>query len=195
MKNTREKILIAAMSVWNQDYSAPLKAVAVEANISRMTLHRYFCGREAILEAIVDMFVERMLALLENVRKGDAEMHHIHQMEDLVKNAQQLGEEFTFLFDLFEQKGKPQNLYERFHLWEQKFCDFLAMMENQNLIKTEVTDKWALAMFEGVMKAGCRMRLKGDTDSVKLTNLVWDAYSCSIFTQEALAHYQQTHSK
>lgn len=193
MKNTREKILASAMTVWNQDYSAPLKAVAVEADVSRMTLHRYFCGRESILEAIFEMFFERFKSLLDHARQEDAQVHMVYRMEMLVKNAQKLGEEYNFLFDIFEQKGRPEVLFKRFNDLEETFEHFCLLMHAKGLIKPNVHPKWAMAMFEGVMKAGFRAHQKMDINSPDLANLVWDAYSNAIFTQEALAEYRSKH--
>ncbi len=61
MKNTRENILKAAVVVWGQDYNAPLKEIAKEAGVSRMTLHRHFCGRETILQAVAILFFEKLV--------------------------------------------------------------------------------------------------------------------------------------
>ena len=53
MNKTQKKILDAAFEILAQDISAPLERVAEHAGVTRMTLHRYYAGREALVEATV----------------------------------------------------------------------------------------------------------------------------------------------
>ena len=187
MKNTYEKIIAAAVCVWNEDYSAPLKSIAKEAGISRMTLHRHFCGREAILLALAEDFVEKIVLIL-NQAESDRSVP-IQQMEYLVKNTHRLVEDYNFLFDLFEQKGRPEDLVERFKRFEDLFEAFFIKLKEQDIIKPEIEFKWANALFEGVMKSGFRMKQKGFDRDVNLAELIWGAYQSAIFTPEAIQKY------
>ena len=51
MNKTEANILNAAFDILAQDFSAPLDKIAEAAGVTRMTLHRYFNGRDALLEA------------------------------------------------------------------------------------------------------------------------------------------------
>lgn len=188
MKNTYEKIINAAVCVWNQDYSAPLKSIAKEAGISRMTLHRHFCGRDAILLAIVEDFIEKIVLIL-NQAENNQDIP-VQQMEYLVKNTHRLVEDYNFLFDLFEQKGRPEDLVERFKRFEDLFEGFFANIQAQGVIKPSVEFKWANALFEGVMKSGFRMKQKGFDKDLDLAEMIWEAYRSAIFTSEAIEHYE-----
>lgn len=184
MKNTREKIISAAVSVWNEDYGAPLKYIARDAGISRMTLHRHFCGRDAILLAITDEFVERIAKVLDDAM--NEAQQPVQQMEYLVKNTHLLGEDYNFLFDLFEQKGRPDDLVERFTFFEEKFAAFFDNLIAQGVVKPGVNAKWANALLEGMMKSAFRMRQRGWESDSNLGNLLWDAYQSAIFEPQAL---------
>jgi len=46
---TKERIIDAAIEVFNEDLSAPLQKVADVAGVTRRTLHRYFKGREELV--------------------------------------------------------------------------------------------------------------------------------------------------
>ncbi|PLA73811.1 hypothetical protein CYQ88_09325 [Hydrogenovibrio sp. SC-1] len=189
MKDTRRKILLAALRVWREDYSAPLKAVAKEAGVSRMTLHRYFCGRDSILVALVEQFVERISQnLVEAKQQYD---HPVKQMESLVKSTHRLMEDFNFLFDIFEQKGCPESLPTLFANWEKEFAGFFDSLKTQGLIKPTIAFGWANALFEGVMKAGFRMRQKHKDHQMDLPEEIWQAYRFAIFTPEALAEAER----
>lgn len=185
LTETRGKILCAAVRVWSEDYGAPLKAVAKEAGISRMTLHRYFCGRDAILMALVEQFVERISQTLVVAQQQHSSP--IQQMESLVKNTHLLMEDYTFLFDLLEQKGCTDSLFKLFASWEQNFADFFESLVAQGLIKPTVHFEWANALFEGVMKAGFRMKQKKAVHSMDLSEEIWQVYRLAIFTPQALA--------
>ncbi len=184
MKNTREKIICAAVSVWNEDYSAPLKYIAREAGISRMTLHRHFCGRDAILLAITDDFIEKIAKVLDDTM--DKTQNPVQQMEYLVKSTHLLGEDYNFLFDLFEQKGRPDDLVERFTFFEEKFATFFDSLIAQGVVKPGINARWANALLEGVMKSAFRMRQRGWQGDLDLGDLLWDSYQSAIFDPQAL---------
>ncbi|MGC9385312.1 MAG: TetR/AcrR family transcriptional regulator [Hydrogenovibrio sp.] len=181
MKNTREKIICAAVSVWNEDYSAPLKYIAREAGISRMTLHRHFCGRDAILQAIGDDFVDRVVQVLDEAQQET--VPPIAQMQSVLKKTHRLGEDYNFLFDLFEQKGCPEALIERFRVFEERFAAFFDTLMAQGVVKPGVNAKWANALLEGLMKSAFRMRQKGWNAALDMEALVWDSYQSAIFIQ------------
>ncbi|NCN43001.1 MAG: hypothetical protein CO158_05810 [Piscirickettsiaceae bacterium CG_4_9_14_3_um_filter_43_564] len=185
LKETRSKILLAAVRIWREDYSAPLKTVAKEAGVSRMTLHRYFCGRDSILLALVEQFVERISQNL--VVAQQQYTHPVKQMECLVKNTHHLMEDYNFLFDIFEQKGCPESLAELFANWEAEFSAFFESLQTQGLIKPTIAFGWANALFEGVMKAGFRMRQKHKDHHMDLAEEIWQVYRLAIFTPQALA--------
>ena len=188
MKNTYEKIINAAVCVWNEDYSAPLKSIAKEAGISRMTLHRHFCGRDAILLAIVEDFIEKIVLILNQAEKGQDVP--IQQMEYLVKNTHRLVEDYNFLFDLFEQRGRPEDLVERFKRFEDLFETFFISIQAKGVVKPTIEFKWANALFEGVMKSGFRMKQKGFDQDLDLAEMIWDAYKSAIFTPESIEQYK-----
>lgn len=188
MKNTYEKIINAAVCVWNEDYSAPLKSIAKEAGISRMTLHRHFCGRDAILLAIVEDFIEKIVLILNQAEKGQDVP--IQQMEYLVKNTHRLVEDYNFLFDLFEQRGRPEDLVERFKRFEDLFETFFISIQAKGVVKPTIEFKWANALFEGVMKSGFRMKQKGFDQDLDLAEMIWDAYQSAIFTPESIEQYK-----
>lgn len=185
MKDTRRKILLAALRVWREDYSAPLKAVAKEAGVSRMTLHRYFCGRDTILMALVEQFVGQISQNLVTAQQDFSDP--VKQMESLVKTTHRLMEDYNFLFDIFEQKGCPETLSEIFSNWENEFAAFFESLREQGLIKPTIAFSWANALFEGVMKAGFRMRQKYRDHQMDLSEEIWQAYRLAIFTPQALS--------
>lgn len=190
MKNTRDNILKAAVVVWGQDYNAPLKEIAKQAGISRMTLHRHFCGRESILQAVAVLFFEKLVSALDEAQ--NTKEHPIKQMEVLVHEVHLLGLEYNFMFDLFEQKGYPDSLLEKFQTWDGMFAQFFQRLQEQDLVKAHVTSEWADSMFEGVMKAGFRMTLNHAAEPQNLFELMWDAYCSAIFKPEAMAKYHDS---
>lgn len=185
IQETRHKILLAAVRVWREDYSAPLKRVAKQAGVSRMTLHRYFCGRDALLMALVEQFVERISQNLIDAQQQQS--LPVKQMEYLVKHTHHLMEDYHFLFDLFEQTGCPEFLASLFADWEKEFAAFFESLKAQQLIKPTMDFCWANALFEGVMKAGFRMKQKQTDHPIDLAEQIWQVYRLAIFNPQVLA--------
>lgn len=47
----KQRIIIAAIAVWNENFHAPMEVVAERAGLSRRTLHRHFSDRKSLIEA------------------------------------------------------------------------------------------------------------------------------------------------
>ncbi|KUJ72119.1 TetR/AcrR family transcriptional regulator [Thiomicrospira sp. WB1] len=179
MKDTTQKILAAATQVWNQNPSAPLKDIAEAAGVSRMTLHRHFDGRDALLEAILEEFMQRIMTVYDQVEAMPDPV--MTRMEQLLRRTLDVVEAHTFLLDVFEQSGHPQACRDQIEHWEKRFAILFHELVEAGWVKPGMTVEWAHALVEGVIKASHRVRHKPGALSMPLSDAVWQAYCAAVF--------------
>jgi TetR/AcrR family transcriptional regulator, mexCD-oprJ operon repressor len=71
MKPNREQVLRAAADFLSRRPNATQDEIAAAVGISRATLHRYFAGRDALLEALDQLAVNHMHEALKTARWQD----------------------------------------------------------------------------------------------------------------------------
>ena len=179
MKDTTRKILAAATQVWNENPSAPLKDIAEAAGVSRMTLHRHFEGREALLEAILEAFMARIMTVYDEVECLDVPV--MARMEQLLRRTLDVVEAHTFLLDVFEQSGHPEACRQQIEHWEQRFSVLFGELAAAGWVKPGITAEWAHALVEGVIKASHRMKHKSAMPGMPMSDAVWQAYRAAVF--------------
>lgn len=69
----RNDVLLAAATVLVQNPAASMSEIATGAGISRATLHRLVDGREALLEELSEMGVERGIAAIREARTDEGD--------------------------------------------------------------------------------------------------------------------------
>ncbi len=68
MSGTRDQLLRAAADFLGRRPNATQDEIAAAVGVSRATLHRYFSGRLALMEALEDLAIAEMRDALRNVR-------------------------------------------------------------------------------------------------------------------------------
>lgn len=63
---TQQRIIDAAIIVFNEDFSAPLEKVAEQADVTRRTLHRYFKHRTQLLKSCEADMQQRCTQAMQN---------------------------------------------------------------------------------------------------------------------------------
>lgn len=71
MTSNRERLLLAAADFLGRRPNATQDEIAAAVGVSRATLHRYFAGRAALLEALDQLAVAQMRAALKTARWRD----------------------------------------------------------------------------------------------------------------------------
>ena len=154
---TRQAILDAAASVWARNYSASFSEIAVQAEVSRSTLHRYFTDRQALIDALlVDSLArfESMGPLLEGATSA------MDLLERRMRAGIELGDRVIFLFsdpDRFE--GNPH--------WpaDDGEPDDLAAIMNRARIEGSmaetIPDLWATNLFYALLYTAAETSQQG----------------------------------
>ncbi|MFK7805132.1 MAG: TetR/AcrR family transcriptional regulator [Anaerolineae bacterium] len=174
MNKTQKNILNAAFEVLAKDISAPLEKVAEHAGVTRMTLHRYYNGREALLEATGLEMIRLGNEIIDEAMAQSSDP--FKQLESIIKNASQMGERFHFLMHAHEiidseafdplVKGMDDKMI---HIFNQ--------LREQKLIDSDVPNAWLLHLYGGVMTAAWSSLQEGAVAPRDIPKLAWKSFS------------------
>ncbi len=98
-------MLDAAAAAWAHDFSASLSSIALRADVSRSTLHRYFTDRQALIDALL----LDSLARLETADDGSTTtVTAMETLEHFLRAGVEMGDRVIFLFaDPKRFEGNP----------------------------------------------------------------------------------------
>lgn len=181
MNKTQKKILNAAFEILAQDISAPLDKIAEAAGVTRMTLHRYFNGREALLEATGLEMIR-----LSNRIIDDAITHHSdpsEQLQEIIMQASQMGVRFHFLMHASEEID-----YELFgpqiQTLDNRMTEIYERLREKGQIKKGIPNAWLLHLYGGVLTAAWNSLRDGSVAPREIPLLAWQSFAQGVFTNE-----------
>jgi AcrR family transcriptional regulator len=96
--NTQQKIIDAAISVLNENFSATFEDIAVSCGMNRRTLHRYFKNRNELLEACNKNMMEAWE--LAAIKACNSSEDPLIQLEHLLYTGIDSGTKYAFLIKL-----------------------------------------------------------------------------------------------
>lgn len=178
MNKTKKKILDAAFDVLAQDFSAPLDKIADAAGVTRMTLHRYYNSRDALLEATgLEMISLSNRIIDEAIAQNDQPRE---QLQEIVMQASQMGERFHFLMHASEEID-----YETFGPLVQGLDDrmtaIIEALRDEGFIKKGMPNAWILHFYGGVMTAAWSSARDGAVATRDIPMLAWQSFSQGAF--------------
>ncbi|MGW2091488.1 TetR/AcrR family transcriptional regulator [Promicromonospora sukumoe] len=143
---TRSAVLDAAAAAWAHDFSASLSAIALRADVSRSTLHRYFTDRQALIDALL----LDSLARLETSDEGaEAAQPAIEVLEHFLRAGVEMGDRVIFLFaDPNRFEGNPH--------WsaddgDEEMRALVDRARAEGAIGTGIPTSWALNLFYALL--------------------------------------------
>lgn len=178
MNKTEAKILNAAFDILAQDLSAPLDKIADAAGVTRMTLHRYFNGRDALLEAtglemirLGNQIIDDALAKYESPRE---------QLKEIVMQASQMGERFHFLTHAAEEM-EHQAFGPHIEALDKRMTELIEQLREEGLIQKGMPNAWILHLYGGVLTAAWSSLRDGAVAPREIPLLAWQSFTQGIF--------------
>ncbi|MDN3693233.1 helix-turn-helix domain-containing protein [Chryseobacterium tructae] len=107
--STQQKIIDAAISVLNENFSATFEDIAVSCGINRRTIHRYFKSRNELLEVCNKNMMEAWE--LAAIKACNSSEDPLVQLEHLLYAGIDSGTKYAFLIKL-NDSGKSSTTYE-----------------------------------------------------------------------------------
>ncbi len=174
MKNTKENIIQAAVSLLENDKNCSLEEIATKAEVSRRTLHRYFDGKEELIIAVFD-------TLAEKYYKGIMEI--IGERKPVIETIKDL---FSYELKMFSNYSTIYFLYERFkskYKFEDEYLEkveveglkiFCKLCEEGHCNQT-VDAQWVNAYFDSIIHLGDN-QIKNGIDYNTVEKTIWELF-------------------
>ena len=173
MNKTQIKIINAAFEVLSQDISAPLEKIADTAGVTRMTLHRYYNGRQALLEATSFEMIRLGNQIIDSAI--DQHDHPYEQLKAIVMEASQMGERFHFLMHVHEEIDYAL-LGQKVQELDDKMVEIFEALREQNLIRKDMPNSWLLHLYGGIMTAAWSSLREGVVARKAIPILAWQSF-------------------
>jgi len=180
--DTQQKIIDAAIVIFNEDFSAPLEKVAEKAAVTRRTLHRYFKDRNDLVTLCErDMQVKCRKSMAEAMNSSTVPLV---QLENMLYAGINCGAKYSFF-------NKIHSRHEHQHNAENKACaEYDAMYENyKNIIfllqengqiSRHLTVEWILTLFSSVINAAVEAESIGSIARNSVKKFAWYSFSKGI---------------
>ena len=178
MNKTQKKILDAAFTVLAQDFSAPLDKIAETAGVTRMTLHRYYNGRSALLEATVLEMIRQSNQIIDDALTQHEQPRE--QLRAIVMQASQMGERFHFLMHASEEIAYD-TLEPLVQGLDNRMIELFDALRAEGLIRKEVPNAWILHLYGGIMTAVWSASHSGSVAPREIPKLAWDSFAHGFF--------------
>jgi len=182
MKNTRQKIIDAAIEIFNEDLSAPLEVVADRAEVTRRTLHRYFTDRNDLVAACQETMQESCRQAMDAVYQKFSDP--VERFENMLYAAIDCGVKFSFLHRLHNnehhahvQSDKECKEYDRTF---NRFKSTLLDLEKQKLLHETLTMEWIEMLVTGIVTAAVNSEKAGNVAKVNIKKFAWYSLSKGI---------------
>lgn len=186
MEITEQKIINSAIDVFNENPSASLDAVALQADISRRTIHRHFKDRTQLLEVCK----QEMLAYCN---KAMTEAYHgsrdpLKQIELMLYAGIDCGSKYAFLNKIYQRTSYTDlpdySKNQEYDNVKSKWFSLVASLQNEGVINPQLTVAWIYVLFGSMISATINALNSGDVARNDIKKFAWYSFSRSIGIQQ-----------
>jgi len=182
MEQTQQKIIDAAIQVFNDDLSAPLEKVAEKAAVTRRTLHRYFKDRVQLLASCERDMQERcrtaMLAALASSANPKI------QLEQMLYAGIDCGAKYSFFHKQHMREGHQHSTNNedcaQFDSIDHHFSNLVNQIKAEGDLNIQITTAWVKMLFASVIAATVNGQDYGDVARKDLKSFAWFSFSNGI---------------
>ena len=182
MNKTQIKILNAAFEVLAQDFSAPLDRIAETAGVTRMTLHRYFNSRDALLEATGLEMIGLSNGIIDEAIARHADPRQ--QLQEIIMQAAQMGERFHFLMHASEAMDYAV-IGPSIEALDDRMTEIFEALRGEGLIRNDLPTPWLLHLYGGIMTAAWSSTRDGAVAPRDIPMLAWQSFAQGVFVEES----------
>lgn len=179
---SRQKIIDSAISVLNEDFSAPLDKIAVKAGLSRRTLHRYFKDRTSLIGACTtDMMQTWQSAMLDAY---NSTTDPVIQLERMLYAGIDCGAKYAFLTKLHAQSATGNTMqYATNTAYESARDNWFGLvpaLQQRQIINDKLSVAWIRILFTGMITSTIAALQSGDIAPNDVKKLAWYSFRRSI---------------
>ena len=174
MKKTKEHIIQSAVLLLEEDTNCSLEEIALNAGVSRRTLHRYFDGKEELIVAVFEILTDKYY-------QGILEI--INQEEPTFETLKSL---FSFELEMYSSHSTVYNLYKNYnsiYKFDGKDLDkvnaiyisHFSKLRKEGLCNNKISPQWIDAYFDSIIQLGSAQIKNGIAyNTVKKT--IWQLF-------------------
>jgi AcrR family transcriptional regulator len=182
VQDTQQKIIEAAILVFNEDPSSPLEKVAEKALVTRRTLHRYFKDRNELVQ-LCEQDIRR------NCRKGilaamNSSSDALKQLEHMLYAGIDCGVKYSFFY-------KMHNMHDHQHHKANEACveydeidacykNIIKQLQQKRKISKHVTLEWVKILYNSIIIGAINAQVNHLVERKELKNFAWFSFSKGI---------------
>ncbi|GAB3221324.1 TetR/AcrR family transcriptional regulator [Spirosoma arcticum] len=177
MQDTQQRIIEAAIAVLNDDLSASMDKIALQAGVTRRTLHRYFDNRQDLYKSCLQEMWRSCQQATSAAYASSPDAQQ--QLKHLLYASIDCGKKYAFLhkFNLV-QAPSPVSAGEVEPI--QLLQGVVMTLQRQGMLNPELTVPWILALFLGVVQATIQAETTGTVAKHSIKELAWLSFSQGI---------------
>lgn len=182
MIDTQQKIIDAAIAVFNDDHSAPLEKVAEKAAVTRRTLHRYFKDRNELIAFCAEDIQKNCSKAMATALASSNDP--LVQLEQLLYAGINCGVKYAAFHKLHNREGHQhqhsnQNCAEYDSLYKH-YEQVIFKLQDNGRIDKQLTAQWIYTFFTGVVSATVNADTTGTVAKQSLRQFAWFSFSKGI---------------
>lgn len=182
IEQTQQKIIDAAIEVFDEDLSAPLEKVADKAEVTRRTLHRYFKDRAQLLASCEkDMQDRCRIAMMAAL--GSSSDPRV-QLENMLYAGIDCGAKYSFFHKQHMREGHQHKSSDEdcaaFDSIDQQFMNVIGSLKLQGRIKDHINLEWVKMLFASIVAATVNGKDADNLLNSDLKSLAWYSFSNGI---------------
>ncbi|MCE7038866.1 TetR/AcrR family transcriptional regulator [Dyadobacter sp. CY312] len=182
IQDTQQAIIEAAITVFNEDLSAPLEKVAEKAGTTRRTLHRYFKDRKELM-ASCEAEMQKACKIA-NITAYNASDDPLKRLENMFYAGLSCGTKSAFLSKIHNRQDHKHNHKDKncseydntVSLWK----GHLIFLQENGFISKQLTICWINAFFTSVVSASISSPMAASTDVETTRKFAWYSFSKGI---------------
>lgn len=182
MQTTKQDIVDAAITLFNEDMSLPLEKVAEKAGVTRRTLHRYFSDREELIKSCSEEMVVSCNKAMGSAMESSE--NPLDQLREMLYAGIDCGVKFAFMAKLHTHREHKHTQQKkdcvRYDETVDKIRSVVVEMQRKNMMSRFITSEWAVSFFFGVVATTCNHTYSGSTSHSDLKRFAWYSYSKGI---------------
>ncbi|MGA9466611.1 MAG: TetR/AcrR family transcriptional regulator [Exiguobacterium marinum] len=173
MNKTQINIVNIAIDVLSRNESASMETIAEQANVSRMTIHRYFKSRERLFSSIHEVLIERTLVIFnESMDKFE---DPLVQMESIIRtNAGNHGFHLLFREHGNHEEHDPETC--KFSKVNEVLYALIGRLRDAGHINSSIPDAWVFHMYDGVLLMAWEALHNGTVAPREIPDLAWNTF-------------------
>jgi AcrR family transcriptional regulator len=182
IEQTQQKIIDAAIEVFDDDLSAPLEKVADRAAVTRRTLHRYFKDRTQLVASCERDMQERCYHAMRAAIQSSSDPRV--QLEKMLYAGVDCGAKYSFFHKQHMREGHQHRSTNEdcaaFDAIDHQFLEIVSLLKSQGKINSNIGVEWVKMLFASVVAATVNARESDKLLNSDLKSFAWYSFSNGI---------------